>query len=212
MYGGKKMSIINAIVNEDLRMVEEAKAGNEAALLTLFLQYQFLIRKKYRSFKRRIGNIPYSLEDFKQDSFIALVKSIDYIKKEKIRDSKWILLGVFVWYLDMMCNNLYKDLKRFYAGSELKSNPTEKDSEGFITSDSFLIEKLVQDSITKEFMESLSPREKDFLKERLKLRQNGKGNPFANIAKKLHVSISTIALINKSVEKKFEFFKQKFSS
>ena len=199
-----------AVVNNDIQMVKESKKNNEGAKLALFLQYQGLIKRKYRKFRERLGkSIPLEFEDFNQEAFICLLKSIKYIDEAKIKNDQWLFMGVFLWFLDSMCNRMYKKLTKEYG---IRKNNIidleEKEKEMFIVSDSFLLDKLVQDVIVRRFIKSLKPMEKIIFQERLTVQLRGNPKPIRSIAEKLGIPAATVGNIVRQLEKKFERFKK----
>lgn len=185
---------------KDFLLMERAKAGDQAAISELWIQYQRLINK----FARRALSDP---EDFIQEAYFHFLKAITYVKLEKVsHPDQWKFYGILNQYLMGAVNKYNGGIVR--SGKNLIPNDVENvlddtgDEEDFIhrssnfnrlnTEDLLFqyspeaILKPILDSKADKFQVSLTEYEAKFLE----LRRSG--NTLSQISLQLNMPIGRV--------------------
>ena len=89
-------------------VVMKCKEGHKPSLQALYFKYiPFINKHYYKMQKQFFFKIPVEKEDFELNGYEAMVKAIEYVNPDKITDrEKWLFIGVFGFYLNMLRNSL----------------------------------------------------------------------------------------------------------
>jgi len=113
----------NLLTDRELITQLKCSTGDihKALLKVLYLRYEDLIHKNWAILRKQMDNSSLVMnvkDDFYSESFIAMIKALEAIKLDKIKDDKWLFLGYFRLYL--------KNVRSDFIDKIMKTNRAEK--------------------------------------------------------------------------------------
>lgn len=180
----------------DLQLYYNYKStNNPSVILEFFKRYKKLINKIYYHYFRGFTWY-YCYDDFKQEAFIILYKTLKDVDENKIHTPEtWKLYDMYKWYLCNAARNIRTKVRKELNNSVLVDSENLDDREGKPLSDFNLI--------AHSFMKNLTEKEKIIF-----YRKNLSYNTWTleRLSRNMSMPISTLSKINRNLIKKFEEF------
>jgi len=182
----------------DLQLYYNYKStGNPSVLVEFFKRYKKLVSKIfYHYFKGYSWH--YCYDDFKQEAFIVLYKTIKSVDENRIHTPEtWKLYDLYKWGLCTRARQIKTKLKK-YSDNVILIENEDSISEDLSNLQEFNI-------ITHQFMKTLTEKERVLF-----YRKNLSYETWTleRLSKSMKMPISTLASINKRLIRRFgEFYK-----
>ena len=167
-----------------------AKNGNKDSLSYLYTKYVGLVHKTYRFYSRAIHTVV-SKEDFTQDSYSTMIKTLNYFDPNKVSDKDtWLFLGIYKYALRSLAQHYMRLVKSTIKTESMFIPLSQGEDEAFCVGD--LLEKgygpsaedtSVQKDMIKRFFNLLTPKQVNIVKLLIKYKTLEKTGDAMNLTK-----------------------------